>query len=524
MTTEARPPRRPSRVARRLVCACLLLLAYPQVAHANDQKQILLFHYYGADMPFKAEFDPSFARTLRNESPAPVTLYEEVLETYRFTGEAQETNVVNYLRQKYSGRKIDVVVAVLDPALIFLMRHRDQLFTGVPVVGVLAKKANPPIDFPLAGGVLLGTQMKNRVDVPLALQPTLRHLFVVEGALENTGHTEAQLREQFKPFEGHLALIYLRDLPLPEVIARVRAAPPDSAVLFVRQLRGTGSEATDQLQALSRRVRASPVPVYGVSSPVLGQGIIGGFLTDYERVGHQTAQLTLQAAAGPPSAADVSWVEAPGVPMFDWRELKRWGISEGLLPAGSVVRFREPSIWDYRALVFGALAFLVAQSAVIAALIVQHERRRRAEDLSHGQRSPPQPRHERGARRCLGLESRNERDVHRSAPQAAPGVRGSRDSQSVRRLDRARASGRPFALRVHGAGARRWSVADLRARAPEGAQGRQRPLVPGARLNDRRHGQADAHGGYQHRHHRAQARGRGAGGLPRPNPRVSRDG
>ena len=104
-------------------------------------------------MPFKAEFDPSFARTLRNESPAPVTLYEEVLETYRFTGEAQDTNVVNYLRQKYSGRKIDVVVAVLDPALIFLMRHRDQLFTGVPVVGVLTKKANPPIDFPLAGGV-----------------------------------------------------------------------------------------------------------------------------------------------------------------------------------------------------------------------------------------------------------------------------------------------------------------------------------------------------------------------------------
>ena len=380
MTTEARPVHRPSQVARRLVCACLLLLAYPQVAHANDQKQILLFHYYGADMPFKAEFDPSFARTLRNESPAPVTLYEEVLETYRFTGEAQETNVVNYLRQKYSGRRIDVVVAVLDPALIFLMRHRDQLFTGVPVVGVLAKKANPPVDFPLAGGVLLGTQMKNRVDVPLALQPTLRHLFVVEGALENTGHTEAQLREQFKPFEGHLALIYLRDLPLPEVIARVRAAPPDSAVLFVRQLRGSGSEATDQLQALSRIVRASPVPVYGVSSPVLGQGIIGGFLTDYEGVGHQTAQLTLQAAARPPSAADVAWVEAPGVPMFDWRELKRWGISEGLLPAGSVVRFREPSIWDYRALVFGALAFLVAQSAVIAALIVQHARRRRAEE------------------------------------------------------------------------------------------------------------------------------------------------
>ena len=66
--------------------------------------------------------------------------------------------------------------------------------------------------------------------------------------------------------------------------------------------------------------------------------------------------------------------------MFDWRELNRWGMSERILPAGSIIRFREPSIWDYKGLVFGALAFLVAQSAAIAGLIAQHARRRKAEE------------------------------------------------------------------------------------------------------------------------------------------------
>ena len=32
----------------------------------------------------------------------------------------------------------------------------------------------------------------------------------------------------------------------------------------------------------------------------------------------------------------------PGPPMFDWRELQRWGIPESRLPAGSVVRYRAP--------------------------------------------------------------------------------------------------------------------------------------------------------------------------------------
>ena len=32
--------------------------------------------------------------------------------------------------------------------------------------------------------------------------------------------------------------------------------------------------------------------------------------------------------------------------MFDWRELRRWGISEARLPAGSIVQFRQLSAWD----------------------------------------------------------------------------------------------------------------------------------------------------------------------------------
>jgi hypothetical protein len=31
--------------------------------------------------------------------------------------------------------------------------------------------------------------------------------------------------------------------------------------------------------------------------------------------------------------------------MFDWRELRRWGIPEVRLPKGSVVLFREPDLW-----------------------------------------------------------------------------------------------------------------------------------------------------------------------------------
>jgi two-component system sensor kinase FixL len=68
------------------------------------------------------------------------------------------------------------------------------------------------------------------------------------------------------------------------------------------------------------------------------------------------------------------------VPMFDWRALKRWGISESRLPADSIVKFRLQSVWkEYQWYIIGALIIIIMQSAMIADLLLQRRRRRRIE-------------------------------------------------------------------------------------------------------------------------------------------------
>jgi signal transduction histidine kinase len=69
----------------------------------------------------------------------------------------------------------------------------------------------------------------------------------------------------------------------------------------------------------------------------------------------------------------------------DWRELRRWGISEALLPPGTLVAYRQPSVWDrYKFYIMGSLALLMAQSVLIAGLLVQQTRRRQAEERERG--------------------------------------------------------------------------------------------------------------------------------------------
>jgi hypothetical protein len=65
-------------------------------------------------------------------------------------------------------------------------------------------------------------------------------------------------------------------------------------------------------------------------------------------------------------------------PVFDWRQLQRWGISENRLPVGSEIRFRSPTAWEqYHCEIMLIAAVLVLQSLLIAGLFYEHRRRRK---------------------------------------------------------------------------------------------------------------------------------------------------
>ncbi|MGZ3355412.1 MAG: two-component system sensor histidine kinase NtrB, partial [Isosphaeraceae bacterium] len=67
-------------------------------------------------------------------------------------------------------------------------------------------------------------------------------------------------------------------------------------------------------------------------------------------------------------------------PVYDWRELQRWGISESLLPPGSTVLFRPPTLWEqYRWYVVAAATLLSVQTLLIVGLLIYRHRRARAE-------------------------------------------------------------------------------------------------------------------------------------------------
>jgi len=129
-------------------------------------------------------------------------------------------------------------------------------------------------------------------------------------------------------------------------------------------------------EVISRVSQTANVPVYGFVDQYLGRGIVGGHLYSFEAHGSKAAELALRILRGE-RAADIPIVEAAAsVDMFDARQLRRWKISEQSLPPGSVVNFRELTLWQlYKWRILGVLALIALQSLLIAFLLIERRRR-----------------------------------------------------------------------------------------------------------------------------------------------------
>src|SRR5262249_53173145 len=168
---------------------------------------------------------------------------------------------------------------------------------------------------------------------------------------------------------------------LAQLRQRLTELPGDSAVVYV----GFSTDVTGErfLPAEASRLVAEAAnrPTFVDSETFIGAGSVGGLVVSPAGIGRVAARFALRILDGE-KASDIPITNSEEIrrPVFDWRQLQRWGISENRLPAGSEIRFRSPTAWEqYRWAIMLISAVLVLQSLLIGGLFYEHRRRRQAE-------------------------------------------------------------------------------------------------------------------------------------------------
>ncbi len=380
----ASPRHRRSRLARRwsrhAVWAVLLVVLLASSGEAAVPHVVLLQSLERGNLVLD-RFSAMLRAQLGEHSAEPPTITEFVVNPAGFS-DPPEQAMVEFLRSAFKGRpKPDLVITTGGAAAAFFQRHRAQLFPDSPILyaSLDQRWVNGFSDRETAVAVALdpGSSVADIV----RLLPATEEVFVVVGGGEVGRFWRSELERVSSQVRDRLRFTWSDGMSYAAMLERASTLPARSVIFFTSafEVDAMGAPYSTERVLADLRARAN-APIFGMLSVELGHGTLGGRLLDIEALSRTTADVAFRILEGTAPVLIKTPIQQPGLPVFDWRELQRWGISVDRLPAGSVVRFREPGVWErYRWVIVGSVAAFAAQSLLITGLMASRVKRRRAE-------------------------------------------------------------------------------------------------------------------------------------------------
>ena len=354
------------------------LLAAQTAAQAVPEKNVLILESF--TVGDRAEAVEHLESSLRSRVKAPVNFHIEYLESLRFRNPAYEEGAVETLRRAYGAQKLDLVVADVYPALRFAINHRSALFPGVPIVfmGVSAVRIQAQNLGPGVTGLSTMNYIRGTLNLALRLHPGTRNVAVVSGDSDFERYWVGKTNEQIRLHADELQEIDLVGLPASQLHDRILMLPPHTIVLFEMLPSASLQPAIGVFDLLEEIARHAPT--YCPANHCLGHGAVGGSYMDSSEVGEKAGEISARIIAGDKAEAIPVETATAEVPYVDWRQLQRWHISESALPPGTVVRYRQPSVWDlYQKYIVAAVVVMFLQALLIGGLLWQRLRKRKVE-------------------------------------------------------------------------------------------------------------------------------------------------
>jgi PAS domain S-box-containing protein len=364
---------------RRGVLAILLVISLN--VESAEPRRVLLIHSFGQEFQPLITFSADFRSGLARQSPQPVDFFDVALADARFETREQGA-FVNYVEALFAGHRPDLVVPMGAPAVGFAQKYRARLFPDTPMLLAAVDQRLVQSSRLTRNDAVIAVRHDPRmlVEAMLKLMPDTTNVVMVFGnsPLERFWADEF-MRESQLP-SNHVGCESFSGLSFEQMKRRAAALHRGSVMLFgdlmvdAEGIPQTGDEALANLHAVAN------VPIFGIHDFQLGHGIVGGPLVPVHELALQSASAAARILQGESPASFRPPPIGATVPTYDWRELRRWGISQDRLPPRSIVKYRVPAVWErYEALLATIASVVLVQLALILCLAFNLRWRRKAE-------------------------------------------------------------------------------------------------------------------------------------------------
>ena len=381
-----------------LVISVLLFFSFQslQGEHENGQQEFLL---YQDDVSEKHRvlFISSYNDTFETVIPQRTGLQEvfqkhnvqmdtAYMDTKNFPSEENIKYFHDVLSYKLKNHAhYDAIVLGDDAALLFAEKYQEELFPGIPMVFICVndrQTAEHAVRNPMITGAVENYYLDDTLGLALVMCPKAVNIV---GIYDNTppgvgDYAEFMSMAQFYPDFNFIG-INASELTRGEFAERLAKISDDSIVFFLDAHDDKDGNQYGIIETARLIAECSPVPVFRALEGAMGEGIIGGRMVDFRASGRWAANVVVSIFDGSDIKTMPLEMDGESNFVFDAQVMKRFGISEAVLPKGTKLIRQDSNFWQENRKVLIPAIGIVA--ILLLMLFILFRSYRRVSKMSH---------------------------------------------------------------------------------------------------------------------------------------------
>lgn len=361
-----------------LVAAGQCYAALPDVSH-----HVLIINSYQQGIPWTHNIMSALETSLVTADP-DIELHIDYMHTARFKpGEKYFLDKYKVYSYEFSKYHFNLVICIGLEAFNFLLYYGDKMFPNTPVIiaGIGTKTTASATVHPNYIGIPVDFHLKQNLKLITQLFPKTRKIVFAHDQMPGGLDLAADVHA-LKPEFPHVRFTYLTDMNMDEVLTHIRRLPPDAVLMPLPFIIDKSGKFFVSDTATNMMANESPVPAWGLFNFQLREGIIGGLLLDETKYGKLIADVAQRVLAG--ENIKKIKVKTEGVThyMFNYKQVRRFGLPISALPEGSTIVGKPPSYFQqHKEAILTSLGAGIFLLTIITILSINIFQRKHAETI-----------------------------------------------------------------------------------------------------------------------------------------------
>ncbi|MDD2336089.1 MAG: ABC transporter substrate binding protein, partial [Geobacteraceae bacterium] len=230
-------------------------------------------------------------------------------------------------------------------------------------------------------GVSETAELQDSLDVALRLHPATKQIFIINDNGTSGRKVLDELKKLETIYQEKVQFSFENSLNLDQIVADVSKLSSDTLIFYTFFYGDPATKYYENSESILRIAEHARVPMYGAWDFNLGFGMVGGKLTNGYDQGVVAGKMGLRILEGERADTIPIVYRNPARYMFDYRQLKRFGIDRSLLPKDSTV-INEPETFRKvrKSFIWAALFGIGGLGLLVFILLLGIRERRRVED------------------------------------------------------------------------------------------------------------------------------------------------